>query len=274
MNSLQESSENTYQFTSKKDFEKLENFKKKSIESTFNFAYDMSFGGKGKHRDHRNGGNHKRKNGEIFINTFQGKLAEFGIYNEFYTRDFQIPYPDLETYDLGTWDKYDFEVNNKKIAVKSTKPFGQLLLLETKDWTKDGRYIPNIGTENDTYNYFILVRIKATAINNKENEKNIEKDKDTEKNKNINNAESLMKDNKLFYSDKVDKDQLKKLIFSFDWSYDIPGFITHKELVYAIENKFILPQGSTLGKSTIMDAENYYIQTGDMNDIDELFKLL
>lgn len=105
---------NIYQFTNIKKFIPLPNFKSKSVEQAFNFAYDMSFGGKSAHRAYRSGGTKKRKNGQIFINTFQGKLAEFGIYNEFYKNNIQIPYPDLGTYDLGLWDKYDFKVNDKK----------------------------------------------------------------------------------------------------------------------------------------------------------------
>lgn len=251
-----------YTFNNIKQFNCIRTFKPKSIIKAFNFAFDMSFGGKGEHRDHRSGGNHKRKNGEIFINTFQGKLAEFGIYNEFLKMNFKIPYPDLETYDLGIWDNYDFKVNNKKIAVKSTKPFGQLLLLETKDWSNTGEYIPNINTENSIYDYFILVRVAAESKSFKEDFKPLK------------DGESLMKKHKLLYSNVVNKNILESIILNFNWSYDIPGFITHKDLVSTIKENCILPKGSTLGKNTVMDAENYYIQTGDMTDIDKIFSLL
>ncbi|MBY7024809.1 hypothetical protein HYI08_06240 [Clostridium botulinum] len=60
------SSNNTYVFTSTKNFNKIHDFKSESIKLAFDFAYNMSFSGKGEHRNHRSGGDHKRKNGEIF----------------------------------------------------------------------------------------------------------------------------------------------------------------------------------------------------------------
>jgi hypothetical protein len=45
------------------------------------------------------------------------------------------------------------------ISIKATKHFGQLLLLETKDWNNNGQYIPNLSLEKQSqYDYFILVR--------------------------------------------------------------------------------------------------------------------
>ena len=97
----------------------------------------MSFAyGESKHRECRSGGNKKRKNGEIFANTFQGKLAEFALYQIFEQNNINVEYPDLEVYDRGVWDIYDLKVNDNLIAVKSTKAYGNLLLLETKDWNE------------------------------------------------------------------------------------------------------------------------------------------
>ncbi|MFB5195317.1 hypothetical protein ACE198_10440 [Neobacillus sp. KR4-4] len=58
------------------------------VQKAFNFAYDMSFGKKGKHRTTRTGGDAERTNGEIFTNTFQGKLSEYG------TRDLHEHFPE------------------------------------------------------------------------------------------------------------------------------------------------------------------------------------
>lgn len=90
----------TYTIDRKKAFQVLGVFKSATIERVFQFAYDMSFGGKGEHRDHRTGGNHQRKKGEIFANTFQGKLAECAVYNNLY-KSFPISKPDFATYELG-----------------------------------------------------------------------------------------------------------------------------------------------------------------------------
>lgn len=133
---------NVYTINRKKIFQALGAFKSTTIERVFQFAYDMSFGGKGEHRDHRTGGNHQRKKGEIFANTFQGKLAECAVYNNLY-KLFPISKPDFATYELGKWDTADFFIGDQKISIKSTKAFGNLLLLETKDWDSDAVYLPN-----------------------------------------------------------------------------------------------------------------------------------
>lgn len=67
-------------FTSTRFFKTLAFFSLSDVKSAFDFAYDMSFGKNGEHRDHRSGGTYERKPGEIFANTFQGKLCEFAIY--------------------------------------------------------------------------------------------------------------------------------------------------------------------------------------------------
>lgn len=102
----------------------------------------MSFGNKGQHRDHRTGGNNKRKNGEIFINTFQGKLSEIAV--SYFIRKLnktaskKLSKLDFETNSLGIWDDTDITVGNIKISVKFTSNKGNLLLLETKDWNENG----------------------------------------------------------------------------------------------------------------------------------------
>ncbi|MBU3102264.1 hypothetical protein KPL44_23785 [Clostridium sp. DSM 17811] len=246
MNKLTQES-NSYIINSKKPFNPISRFNPVSLKESFDFAYDMSFGRVGEHRDHRTGGSHKRENGEIFINTFQGKLAEFSIYEIFKSHGMDIPKPDLEKYDLGAWDTCDFDIDGIKLAVKSTKHFGQLLLLETKDWNNKGEYLPNKDSDNDTYNYFILVRISPEG-------------------------DSLMKRHRLWYSKDINRDQLEDIISNENWTYDSPGYISNMELVEIINNQFILPKGSMLNGKTKMDAENYYIQAGDMHDINGLFK--
>jgi len=234
--------------TRKKQFKAIGTLKTTTVQSTLDFAYDMSFGSAGEHRNHRSGGIHSRKNGEIFANTFQGKLSEFAIYNILY-KNYDIEKPDLSTYGLGEWDACDFVVNNKKISVKSTKSFGNLLLLETKDWNAAGQYIPNIEKGSSDYDIFILVRMNPFC-------------------------EDILKRNKLLYSQNIDKKDLSHLILGEDWEYDIPGFILKEDLIYAINNKFIIGQGQYLNGKTIMDAENYYVQAGDMRNIEKLSSII
>lgn len=237
---------NQYFITRKKKFEPLPPFSKEIINAVFDFAYDMTFGKEGEHRDHRSGGQHKRRNGEIFINTFQGKLSEFGIY--YYLRKnniIDLGRPDLEKWELGKWDDADFICNNKKISIKSTKHFGNLILLETKDWNNEGFYLPN----NAQYDLTILIRVKP-------------------------DGEKILKSQKLLYLDSCSREQLETLIKNEKWECDIPGFITLDKLKHIINNDFILPKNSYLNGTTKMDAENYYIQAGDLLDIKNLKNLL
>ena len=74
-------------------------------------------------------------------------------------------------------------------------------------------------------------------------------------------------------SDYIESDVLQKIICSHIYEFDVPGFISRDELVKVVKKGNILPKGSLLNK-TKMDAENYYIQVGDMNDIAHLYTLL
>ena len=121
-----------------------------------NFAYDMTFGNKGEHRNYRSGGTHSRKNGEIFCDTFQGKLAEFFFFEASMRLGVSCPKPETERWGRGEWDDQDFIINNKGISIKSMAFFSNLLLLETKDWDLNGTYIPN----QKKYDLFVIVRIK------------------------------------------------------------------------------------------------------------------
>lgn len=250
MNRLKQDN-NKYFIESKKDFENDNTFKDKTIEEVFEFAYAMTFG-EGEHRDHRTGGTMNRKKGQIFINTFQGKLSELGVYNMFAENNREaydkLSKPDFDVYGLGEWDDSDIELNKIKFSIKSTKFYGNLLLLETKDWNKKGEYLPNLTIDkNSIYDYFVLVRIKP-------------------------DGEKLMSNNRLLYSNDIDKKELYSLIKSEIWEYDIAGYITNEDLKYLINNSFILPQKSLLNGKIPMDAENYYVQSGDMKDFSKLIK--
>lgn len=227
------------------------------ILEVFKFAYDMTFGGKGKHRSYRSGGDSNRHNGEIFSNVFQGKLAEFGVYKKildiYDNENRKISYPDLKEYDLGVWDKYDLLVDNLKLAIKSTKSKGNLLLLETKDWTNKGKYRHNMDGGETEYNAIILSRIGAKKVNNT---------------KYTDVIEIMKKYLELDFEEEAPRDTLKAIICSYNWYYDVAGFITTDMLVNAISEKVIINKDEMLQKHICMDASNYYIQAGHMLSID------
>lgn len=251
-NYLQHIQPATYNLTSRARYEPFEAFPAEIIQQVYNFAYNMSFGQVGGHRDHRAGGRHRRRLGEIFINTYQGKLAEYAFYRMCQNNGLQIQEPDLEEWELGIWDNYDFEINGLHISIKSTKSYGNLLLLESADWNAEGNYTPNLANGNAVYNYIVLVRLSP-------------------------DGESIMRNGRLLYTDRTDEEALRNLIYEQRWEFDIPGFITHDQLVKEVINAqppLILPQGAMLNGRTRMDAENYYVQAGDMNNIQELLRYI
>jgi hypothetical protein len=210
----------------------------------------MTFGKEGEHRNHRSGGSYRRKAGEVFINSFQGKLAEFAFYEFLQGKEMSCPEPDISTYNLGAWDSSDFVVNRIKINIKSTKFYGNLILLETKDWNSNGEYIPNISTGDiSKYDLFVLLRLKP-------------------------DGEKLMRHNRFLYANQLLKEELQTVIESETWQYDIPGFFHHQELLSVISNRHIIPQNAMLNGTTRMDAKNYYVQAGDLHPANEIIPYL
>ena len=154
---------NSLEITKRKFFSPYAEITKDGINKARDFANKMSSGQQGEHREYRTGGSHFRSPKEIFINAFQGKLAEVAFYEYFKDKDLQINEPDFETYPKGQWDSFDFLINNKKINVKSTKHYGNLMLLEEGDWNSNAEYIPNISTNNHIYDLFVLLRIDSVT---------------------------------------------------------------------------------------------------------------
>lgn len=240
--------DNSYTITSRKAFMPLGKFGEETLLKSIDFAYGMSFGNQGAHRVYRSGGSIHRSSGEIFSNTFQGKLSEFALYGLLKDK-FEINEPDLSCYQLGAWDEFDFKIGEKIISIKSTKSFGNLLLLEQKDWNSNAEYIPNIELGNATYDFIFLVRIKP-------------------------NCEEILKTNQIMDSLFIEKDKIANTLLGVKWEIDVPGFITTDQLKYIIENKFIIPKGSKLNRRVNMDATNYYVQAGDLNDLEDFYKYM
>lgn len=204
---------------------------------SLDFAYQMAFGS-GEHRDHRSGGTHIRMAGEIFANAFQGKLSEFAIY-QLTAKNHNVVPPDTSIHGLGVWDSYDLLIDDDFVSVKSTKSYGNLLLLETKDWDDEGIYIPN----SVSYDRFVLVRIKP-------------------------DIETVLRDSGLLFSKSIDKNVLNFLFASKIFEFDVPGFITKEDLIFLISNRYIIWKGQRLNSKTTMDATNYYCQCSDMRDFE------
>lgn len=239
--------QNSYHITHPKPFNPVI-ILEEIVNKVFDFAYNMSFGRVGEHRDHRTGGQHRRRNGEIFANTFQGKLAEFYFHSSAVELEIECNEPDVAEWALGRWDPFDFVSNEKHIAVKSTKNFGNLLLLETGDWNSQGQYLPNLATGIAEYDFLVLVRISP-------------------------DANTLIRTHLQAHVNNINRSNLFSVISAVEWKADIAGFITKSELINHVINAtppLILPQNSMLNGRMRMDAENYYVQAGDMHNFDEL----
>ncbi len=215
------------------------------LNDVIDFSYEMCFG-EGHHRLHRTGGQASRKAGEQFCNTFQGKLAETALRGQLLKNGLECGEIDFNVYGEGIWDDTDIVVNGKSMSVKSAAHFSNLLLLETHDYDENGNYLPNMAVGSTaSYDYHVLVRIRPDIKN-------------------------VFSGNRLLYSNDIPKDKINDIIRSQEWSFDIAGWVSHDEFVYAIRNKFVIPQNALLNGKTKMDAENYYIQSGDMHDIGSL----
>jgi hypothetical protein len=178
--------------------------------------------------------------GQVFSNTFQGKLAEFAICEVLKECGYSVS-PDLTVAELGVWDSFDIQVAGIKISVKSTKRIGNLLLLETNDWTADGVYTHH--EEHGQCEAISLVRIHPSP-------------------------EDLLKNARLLFSDSCQQRELKKAVAPLHhYEYQVIGAITPHDVATAIKSGHLIPQGATLNHRTKMDAPNYYVQACDFKDL-------
>nr|DAD64671.1 MAG TPA: hypothetical protein [Caudoviricetes sp.] len=234
---------NAYYINSRVPFSSLGTLNPDLVETVFDFAYQMTFGQSGEHRAHRTGGTHQRRNGEIFANTFQGKLAEYALFFVLTDNDINVSEPDLGIFGLGEWDSVDLIIGNALVSIKSTKSFGNLLLLEEHDWDEQANYLPN----GHGYDYTFLIRMNPFC-------------------------EDVMRKNRFLYSDSINGATLKQIIMAKSWTFDIPGYVTREDLIQIINGEYIIPCGSMLNGKTRMDATNYYIQSGDLRDLNSFIR--
>ena len=73
----------------------------------------------------------------------------------------------------------------------------------------------------------------------------------------------------MLYSDSLDEENVYGLITDETWSVEITGYITHNEFVNdVIGTNQIIPRNAKLNGSTIMDADNYYVEAGNLHFIE------
>lgn len=249
----------SYKVNDKVYFKKSEDqyLDKKILRTAFDFAYKMA--SNDLHRSNRTQGMKYRKPNEVFVNTLIGKLGEFVAKQELNKYDINVQEIDLELYERGRWDNEDLliviEGSEYSLNIKTTKVFGNLLLLEEGDYNKDGIYLEN--SDNKVEDGYLLVRI------------NLPIEEKLKRKKKLYNRQ-ILDEEKLVYLvaesiDDVNGNQREIKVY-----YDIPGFISHEDVKYIIDNNYLIEQGDMIGTKTKMDANNYYIQAGSMRALEGL----
>jgi hypothetical protein len=190
--------------------------KDESIEKCILFATKMAYG-EGHHQANAFAGKTYTRNAqEIFINTLQGKISELGFYNIMLKYGIKPDkFPEFGVWGKGVWEDCDFELNNGKIKIslKSTKHFGNLLLLEKDRYNTNGEYLEpandNVPIKHD---YIFFARIKG-----------------------------------------VDSAKPEDYRPPYNIQCEITGFITHNKFLDVIKNDQYIPKGTRLGIPMIVD---------------------
>lgn len=239
-------SDRSFQVNQKKPFKENVEATKDDVQKCLEFCWNMTYGNNGEHRDHRSGGEKRRNQEEIFQDIFIGKMGEIAFYRWCQNRQkAKISEVDFTCFKLGKWDSSDFTItaNEKvfKVAVKTTKFIGNLLLLEMKDWKvidKKAIYIPNQLKDDDGfYHYLVFCRVKTNL------------------------GDLLTKFNG------IKQVSLSSLAESLTVGLQVVGYINNNDLVNIMSSgKYEIYQGDILNKKTRMDADNYYIQSGAFSD--------
>jgi len=216
-----------FESDTKKEFCPDTKLKPESIKKCLFFASEMAYG-RGYHKSQSFGNSHyNRSPNEIFVNTFQGKLAELAVYNELSNLGIRPDKPpEFDIWGKGKWEDCDFTINNGQIraSVKSTKWFGNLLLLETHKYNQKGEFLETAESEPQMYDFTFMVRIAGVKSPKPENYLTL---------------------------NEID--------------VEVTGFMSHSKFLQVIEEKQIITKGIMLGTPLLVD--NYYIFAQDLTEV-------
>ena len=180
-----------------------------------------------------------RNRKEIIIDCIQGKLGEFILYKYLISLGYDINPPGLEILERGSWDDGDLFIDDKKIQIKTSPHFSNLLLLKKKDWDLEGNYRFNIKENSAPYRAFFLCRIKPSI-------------------------QEVLADFELLNTSKT-----IEILSNVNFRADIPGFATLRDFREIINSEQYIKSGFKIGNRTILE-DQYYFQSGDLRDIDEI----
>lgn len=215
----------------KKDFIADKSLKIESIHKCVHFASEMAYGN-GYHKSQSFGGNNYSRNpAEIFINTLQGKLAELAVFNQLFGLGI-VPdkLPEFDVWGKGKWEDCDFTLNNGTIrcSVKSTKFFGNVLLLEKDKYNSKGEFLETESLKPELYDFTFLVRISGVKFAKPEK-------------------------------------YLELNLNGIKIETEVTGFLSHRKFLEVISEKQIIKKGTIFGVPILVD--NYYIAAKDLTDV-------
>lgn len=173
-----------------------------------------------------------RNNEQIFRDAFQGKLAEVAFFN-YYSKDFKINEPNFDEWERGFWEDTDFiaEYNglSYRISIKSTKHFGNLLLLEKNRYNSYGLYIESAEANSPGIKHDVIFLIRIKGINN-----------------------SLPE-----WYDYAKLEDIKA---------EITGYIKHEDFLKAIEDNKCLEKGWIINGKEKLKVDNYYFCCSELKE--------
>jgi hypothetical protein len=174
-----------------------------------------------------------------FKNALTGKFGEFGLYRHFINLGYTLPAPDLTIMPEGQWDDGDLFWEGKKISVKTTAHWKNLLLLKKEEWDSNGGYFYGKDGIDYSYKAFFLCRLSP-------------------------DLESVLE--KIKGDDDPGINKIYDLLEQVKFTMDFPGFITINDFRSIISNEIYIPEKGKIGSNEFKKAM-YYCQSGDLRDI-------
>lgn len=140
----------------------LINFDNNDVKKCIDFAYKVHH----KHGNFKDKNNTTKRSIDQTINDIiRGKLAEIAVYKylkKHLNKNIKIPNVDFKLYPDYIADKYDFNLNNYNISIKSSKINSSCLLIEKERFVYD-KYNNPIGMDGQTDNLpdiYIFVQVQ------------------------------------------------------------------------------------------------------------------
>ena len=81
-------------------------------------------------------------------------------------------------------------------------------------------------------------------------------------------CEDILRNNRILYGSELPEEVID-ILLNQSWEYCMPRYISRDELIYLIQNNFVIKAGSYFNK-TKMDADNYYVKAYDMHELPEI----